>query len=491
MHILKESIDARRKPNIYCNINVAIEVLNSNKRINSLKDIEVSYLGIKSENRTSLKGRPVIVGFGPAGMFMALKLAKSGLRPIVVEQGDTVDIRQQKIDQFWKTGDLDIYSNVHFGEGGAGTFSDGKLNSNLSNEFCKLVTNELILHGAPKEIFYKSKPHIGTDNLRSVVRNIREEILRLGGEIFFGTRLEDILIYDGQISGIRVKNLNIDQDIVIDCNVVVLAIGHSAKNVFKVLKEKGVIMEQKPFAMGVRIEQLQRDINISQYGRDNVNLPAADYKLVEHLDNGSSVFTFCMCPGGEVVASSSEKGTVVTNGMSYFARNKENANSALLVNIDPKDFGSTDVLAGFDFQSRYEKLAFALGGRNYNAPCESVGSFLNIQSDGKVINASYKPGVTYTKIEKCLPEFVVDALRVALPRMDRKIKNFANPNNVLTAIESKSSCPVKIVRMDNNQTSIEGLFAVGEGAGYAGGIMSSAQDGLKIAESVIEYLCKK
>lgn len=487
--ILKESIDARHKPNVFYRVNVAFSCKDG-KYNKGLEDVDVSYDGIAEEKLDGKFARPVVVGFGPAGMFMALKLAKCGLKPIVLEQGDSVEKRKEKILDFWHSGDLDVYSNVHFGEGGAGTFSDGKLNSNISNEYCKIVTNELIKHGAPSEIYYKAKPHIGTDKLIGVVRSIREDVISLGGEVRFGSKLIDINIADGKVAGAVVEDMYQHTTYIIDTSVVVLAIGHSAKETFGVLKSKGVEMKQKPFAMGVRIEQKQKDINMAQYGVVDCRLPNADYKLVEHLHNGRSVFTFCMCPGGLVVASTSEKNSIVTNGMSYFARDRENANSALLVNVEPKDFGSDDILAGFDYQAKYERLAFDLGGGVYYAPAMKVGDFLGTGSV-EYVKPSYKPGVKYVDITKCLPPFVAESIKLALPKFERKIKNFAHPGNVLTAIESRSSCPVQIVRGDNKETNFAGLYAIGEGAGYAGGIMSSAQDGLKVAEKVIEYLAKK
>ncbi|MBE5735459.1 MAG: hypothetical protein E7361_03345 [Clostridiales bacterium] len=489
--IVKESIDARKKPNIFYNINVAVKLKKTNAYYNKLKDIVVNHDGIESEEINYSGKRPVVVGFGPAGMFVALKFARSGMRPIVIEQGDDVDTRRRKVDEFWSKGKLDVYSNVHFGEGGAGTFSDGKLNSNISNNYCKCVTNELINHGAPSEIFYRSKPHIGTDNLRHVVKNIREEILSLGGEVRFGNKLMDINIVNDGVQSIVINNIYTSQEEQIECDTLVLAIGHSAKPIFRLLQHKGVNMEQKPFAMGVRIEQLQEDINISQYGKEDCRLPAADYKLAEHLESGRSVFTFCMCPGGEVVASSSEEGTIVTNGMSYYSRDGRNANSAILVNVDPQDFGSSDVLAGFELQSEYERRAYSLGGGNYVAPAETIGSFLH-NREVKAITHSYRPDIKLCNIRECLPQFVADSIKEALPKFNKKIKNFARDENLLIAIESRSSCPVRIIRDSvKYMTNITGLYAVGEGAGYAGGIMSSAQDGLKIAEKIVENYKQK
>ena len=374
---------------------------------------------------------------------------------------------------------------MQYGEGGAGTFSDGKLNTNLNNEYCKIVTNEFYNFGAPKEITYINKPHIGSDNLKHVVKNIREHIISLGGKFMFSTKLKDLQIKNNKIQTVVLENVETAEIQTISADYVVLCVGHSARETFEMLYNKGVEIHQKPFAMGVRIEQKQSDINLSQYGVEKVDgLPNADYKLVTHLPNGRSVFTFCMCPGGQVVASSSNEGEIVTNGMSNFARDKENANSAVLVNVLPSDYGSDNPLAGLYYQANFERLAFELGGSNYNAPAESVGSFLFNKENKPKINATYNPNITLCKIEKCLPNFVTESLKLGLPELNKKLKNFAKNENLLVAIESRSSCPLTILRNENYESNLCGLYPVGEGAGYAGGIMSSAQDGIKVAEAI-------
>ena len=343
--------------------------------------------------------------------------------------------------------------------------------------------------GAPKEITYLNKSHIGSDKLKNVVKNIREHIKSLGGTFMFSTKMKDVKIVNGRISSIIIENVETHECSEINADYVLLCVGHSARETFKMLYNKKVKIEQKPFAMGVRIEQKQADINFAQYGIEELNgLPNADYKLVAHLPNNRSIFTFCMCPGGEVVASSSSDGEIVTNGMSYFARDKENANSAVLVNIMPSDYESTHPLAGIEYQAKYEKLAFEIGGNNFNAPAESVGSFLKNKINKTSINYSYRPNLTFTKIEKCLPQIVAESLKIGLPILNQKLKGFAKDDNLLIAIESRSSCPITIVRDENFESNIKGLFPVGEGAGYAGGIMSSAQDGIKVAEAIYKMI---
>lgn len=486
--IVKLSVDARKKPNIKYVASIAL-CLRDNLETRYKK---FSYK--KEEKRLSYKKKCsdktfVVVGFGPSGIFAALSLAEMGLKPIVVEQGKPVDLREKDVEKFWNERVLDRYSNVQFGEGGAGTFSDGKLNTNLNNDYCKIVVNELYHFGAPKEITYINKPHIGSDKLKYVVKNIREHIISLGGKFLFSTVLENINVESEKVSSIDVKNVVTGEKKQIKTDYLLLCVGHSARSTFEMLHQKGVLIKQKPFAMGVRIEQKQRDINLAQYGVEKIDgLPPADYKLVEHLPNGRAVFTFCMCPGGQIVASSSDEGEIVTNGMSNFARDKENANSAVLVNVNPEDYGSSHPLAGIYFQAEYERKAFELGGGNFNAPAESVGSFVygkNIKTD---INFSYKPNLTFTQIEKCLPNFVSTSLKEGLPLLNKKLNGFAKDENLLVAIESRSSCPLTIVRDENFESNIKGLYPVGEGAGYAGGIVSSAQDGIKVAEKIYKNL---
>lgn len=494
--IVKESLDSRKKPNIFYSLNVAVSVKKSaSKKLLKVNDILVNHNGLEYLRVNFDDKRPVIVGFGPAGMFAGLALSLAGFKPIILEQGKQVDERQKDIDLFWNDKKLNKYSNIQFGEGGAGTFSDGKLASNVSNEYTKRCINEFILNGAPKEIFYSYTPHIGSDRLKEVVTNIRKKIIANGGEILFNTKFEDFEIDSkGSVQKITAKNVVSGDILTIETNSLVLAIGHSAVDVYRLLKKKEFNLKQKPFAMGVRIEQSQDDINFSQYGKVDKALPAANYKLAVHLDNGRSVFTFCMCPGGRVVASSSEEGTIVSNGMSEYARDGKNANSAVLVNVTPEDFGSSDPLAGVEFQHKYEKLAFELGGSDYSAPVEKVKDF--ISGAGKLdenmtnVVSSYLPAVKFADLSKCLPDFVVESLREALLIFNKKISSFAKDDNLLIGVESRSSAPVQIVRDENFMATVQGIFVAGEGAGYAGGITSSAADGVKCAEKVMEFLRK-
>lgn len=486
--IIRLSVDARKKTDIKYVASVAVSLKNNlERKYEKIKYMKKSFsLEFKKKN---VEENFVVVGFGPSGIFSALALAEMGFKPTIIEQGKTVDEREKDVQKFWEERKLNRFSNVQFGEGGAGTFSDGKLNTNLNNDYCKMVIETLYKFGAPKEITYLNKPHIGSDKLKVVVKNIREHIKTLGGKFLFSTTLENINIENGRLSSIDVRNVENDKLSKIQTDHLLLCVGHSARKTFEMLFEKGVEIQQKPFAMGVRIEQKQSDINLAQYGKDQIDgLPAADYKLVEHLPNGRAVFTFCMCPGGEVVASSADDGEIVTNGMSNYARDKENANSALLVNVIPDDYGSTHPLAGIYYQAKYERLAFEIGGANFNAPAESVGSFVYGKKVNSNINFSYRPNLTFTKIEKCLPEIVSESLKEALPLFNKKIYGFAKDENLLIAIESRSSCPLTIVRDENFESNIKGIYPVGEGAGYAGGIMSSAQDGIKVAESIYKKL---
>lgn len=478
---LKQSIDARKKPNVKIILSVAVSLSGINS-VSGFQNIEPDFSGLKYQVLKQSSLSPVVVGFGPAGMFCALSLALMGLKPIVVEQGKCVEERECLVNEFWNTGKLNPNCNVQFGEGGAGTFSDGKLNTNLNNDYCKKVINQLVLMGAPKEIAYINKPHIGSDNLKTVVKNIRNKIIELGGQVLFDTQFVDFSVISDTLTGVYVKNLNSGDVSEIKTDNVVLAVGHSARRTYNVLYGKGLEFKQKPFAMGVRIEQKQSDINFSQYGSNNLSLPNADYKLAVHLPNGRSVFTFCMCPGGVVVNSASEDGEVVTNGMSYFARDKENANSAVLVNVLPSDFGSDHPLAGVDFQRKYEQLAFALT-QNHCCPAQSVGEFLTGKKQTLKVTPSLP--VKLCNIKDCLPGFVTDSLMLGLPELNKKLKGFSDFGNLLVAIESRSSSPVTIVRNPETlQSNVGGVYPCGEGAGYAGGIISSAVDGIKIAEQI-------
>ncbi len=490
--IVKESIDSRRKPNVFISLNIAAEVKREAlKKVSKLSDILVDHSGLLFENIKFSGERPVVVGFGPSGIFAGLSLALAGLKPIILEQGKSVYERQSDVDEFWKNRKLNPFSNVQFGEGGAGTFSDGKLASNVNNSYTKNVINEFILAGAPSEIFYSGTPHIGSDRLKVVVTNLRKKIESLGGEVWFNTKFVDYNCYGKAVNEVVCKNIVSGEEKLIKTSALILAVGHSAEDVYNLLYKKSLKLEPKPFAMGVRIEGLQSDIDFSQYGKLDKTYPPANYKLVTHLDNGRSVFTFCMCPGGQVVASSSQPETVVTNGMSLYSRSGENANSAVLVNVVPEDFKGENPLAGVHFQRKYERLAFELGGRNYSAPAEMVGDFLKgIESPSENlgrVKPTYLPGIKIADLKKCLPDFVYKSLVEALPKFNQKIKNFAAADNLLIGIESRSSSPVTIVR-DENFMACGGLFVCGEGAGYAGGITSSGADGIRCAEKVIEYL---
>ena len=491
--IVKESIDSRKKPEIFVSLNLAVEVAKkAQKKVSKCSETVVSHEGITYEKMEFHGEKPVVVGFGPSGMFAGLALALAGLEPIILEQGKCVSERQKDVDEFWQNRKLNKFSNIQFGEGGAGTFSDGKLASNVSNAYTKKVINELILCGAPSEIFYSSTPHIGSDKLKEVVTNIRTKIEENGGKVLFNSHFDGFELTGDKISKVKFTDIVSGETREIKTSAIILAVGHSAVDVYKMLKGSSCEMKQKPFAMGVRIEQKQSDLNFAQYGKHDSDLPPANYKLVEHLENGRSVFTFCMCPGGYVVASSSDEGTVVTNGMSNYARDGENANSAVLVNVVPEDYSSSDVLAGVEFQHRYEKLAFELGGRNYNAPAELVGDFVSgaevVRKTCGKVRPTYLPSITFADLRKCLPDFVYESLKEALPKMDKKIHGFASDDNLLIGVESRSSAPVQIVRDENFMTNITGLFASGEGSGYAGGITTSAADGVKCAEAVMNFL---
>jgi hypothetical protein len=485
IEISKQSLDARDKTAVHYLFSVNVEVENEVRflKIKNVSAVKPYFYEIKKAQN---KNRPVVVGFGPGGMLCALVLARAGLNPIVIEQGKKVEERQQDIETFFKTGVLDTSSNVQFGEGGAGTFSDGKLTTGIKDFRCRFVLEEFVKYGAPKEILYIAKPHIGTDKLVGVVKNIREEIISLGGEIRFKSTLTDIYTQNNNIRGVKIKTTEGEYDI--ETDDVILAIGHSARNTFEMLVNKNIAMEQKPFAMGVRIEHLQSKINKAQYGEFAKHLPAADYKLAVHLPNGRSAYTFCMCPGGVVVAAASEEERLVTNGMSYFARDGKNANSALLIGINTSDFGSSDMLAGVKLQRELEHKAYIAGGGNYKAPVQLAGDILNQRASTNLGNVepTYKPLVTPTDLREVFPDYIYDSLRLGIAEMDKKIEGFADPSAVLTAIESRSSSPVRILRgSDLNSISVKGLYPCGEGCGYAGGIMSAAVDGVKCAEAVI------
>lgn len=434
---------------------------------------------------------PIVVGAGPAGLFAALVLARCGARPIVLERGRPVEQRQADVERFWSGGALDTESNVQFGEGGAGAFSDGKLNTGTRDVRHRFIMETLVRCGAPESILTDAKPHVGTDMLHIALRSLRRELTAAGADIRFGARLEHIHTENGAVCGVTVRQDGAVYQL--PARQVVLALGHSARDTFEMLYHTGLAMEQKPFAMGVRIEHWQADVDAAQYRAlaGHPALPPSTYKLSCHLPNGRSAFSFCVCPGGQVVAAASETGRTVTNGMSEYARNGENINGALLVNVTAEDFSSPHPLAGIALQRQVEEAAFALGGGDYRAPCQRVEDFLRgVPSTGAGrVTPSYRPGVVYTDMARCLPPFITETLRLALPVLGGKLKGYDHPDALLTGVETRSSSPVRLVRDDNYEANIRGIYPCGEGAGYAGGILSAAADGMRCAEKLLE-VCK-
>lgn len=488
LKIVRKSVDARRKSNVRVIYTVDVSVDgDAQTLIRRAKNARVSaaehYRYVPPEPERIPEMRPVVAGFGPAGMFAALVLAQAGLRPLILERGADVDARTERVRRFWATGELDTDSNVQFGEGGAGTFSDGKLTTGTKNERIGWVLEQLHMAGAHEDILYDAKPHIGTDVLATVVRNIRERILSLGGEIRFYTKLNGLSVTDGRLTAVQAG------EEAIACARLVLATGHSARDTFELLHELGVPMSPKPFSMGVRIEHLQKNIDHAQYGSfaGAAGLPPADYKLACHMPDGSSAYTFCMCPGGYVTAAASERGGVVTNGMSFYARGGENANSALLVSLSPEDFPYDGPLGGMYWQREIERACFAAAGGGYRAPAQLVGDFLagrESEGFGRVL-PTYKPGVALCDLRGVLPEKLTAALERALAQLEKKLTGFADPDAVMTAPETRSSSPVRILRGADMQSALRGVYPCGEGAGYAGGIVSAAVDGMLCAEAII------
>ena len=496
LRIVRRSVDARKKDDILyvytCDVSLdrkKEELVFRRKRPNVEKTVNAVY---RQPNLADIpEKRPVIAGFGPAGIFCALVLARAGARPIVLERGSDADTRKTKVEEFRKTGRLDSECNVQFGEGGAGTFSDGKLTTGVNDPRIPFVLRTFADHGAPEEVTYDAKPHIGTDVLTRVVVSIRKEIERRGGTVLFDTKLSGIDAEDDRIAGVRAAGKNGAEER-IDTDTLILAVGHSARDTFSMMNGMAISMEPKPFAMGVRIEHKQEWLDRLQYGGMRKYLPAADYKVNCKTGDGTGVYTFCMCPGGYVIAAASEEEGVVTNGMSNNARDGENCNAALLVTLHPEDFPYDGPLGGVRWQREIEHDCYVAGGSNYHAPSQTVGDFLNGRKTVEFgdVKPTYIPGVTGSDLNVILPEVLTGRLKEAITELDGKLPGFAYDKAVLTAPESRSSSPVRIVRNTDSleSVSVNGLYPCGEGAGYAGGIMSAALDGIKVAEA---YILKK
>jgi len=496
--VFKRGVDARKKSNIQftCTLDVAVrdetailERFNNDPHVSIAPDTSYHFVAQAPQNLTS---RPIVIGMGPAGLFAGLILAQMGFRPLILERGKAVRERTKDTFGLWRQGMLNPESNVQFGEGGAGTFSDGKLHSQIKDpkHLGRKVLEEFVKAGAPEEILYVSKPHIGTFRLVGMVEKMRETIQSLGGEIRFQSRVDDIEIAEGQVTGVVLAGGEH-----IATNHLVLAVGHSARDTFEMIHKRGVFIEAKPFSIGLRIEHPQSLIDRARYGGNagNPQLGAADYKLVHHASNGRSVYSFCMCPGGTVVAATSEAGRVVTNGMSQYSRNERNANAGIVVGVTPEDYppdpnNPHSPLAGMEFQRHWESRAFELGGGNYCAPGQLVGDFLagRPSTEFGTVQPSYTPGVHLCDLSSALPDYAIAAIREALPAFAKQIRGFDLPDAVLTGVETRTSSPIRIKRHDGDLQSINtrGLYPAGEGAGYAGGILSAAVDGIRVAEAV-------
>lgn len=491
--VFKRGVDARKSHAILYTYTLDVTVrdeaavmarFNNDPHVKTSPDTSYHFVAKAPQNLTS---RPIVIGMGPAGLFAGLLLAQMGFRPLILERGKAVRERTKDTFGLWRQGVLNPESNVQFGEGGAGTFSDGKLYSQIKDPryLSRKVLEEFVKAGAPEEILYESHPHIGTFKLVGMVEKMRATIQSLGGEIHFGSRVDDIEIAGGQVMGVVLSNGER-----IATNHLVLAVGHSARDTFAMIHKRGIYIESKPFSIGFRIEHPQSLIDRARYGKNagNPQLGAADYKLVHHASNGRSVYSFCMCPGGTVVAATSEPGRVVTNGMSQYSRNERNANAGIVVGITPEQDYPGDALAGMEFQRRWESRAYELGGGNYQAPGQLVGDFLAGKPSTKFgeVQPSYTPGVHLTDLSTALPDYAIAAIREALPAFAKQIKGFDMADAVLTGVETRTSSPIRIKRNKDDLQSIntKGLYPTGEGAGYAGGILSAAVDGIEVAEAV-------
>ena len=492
-HVARRSVDARDKGDVHFVYAVDIAVKGSEEALlarlrpgtASPSPVTPPLCGHAAAPR---KNAPVVVGMGPCGLFAALYLARAGLRPVCLERGEPVERRQRTVEAFFDGGGLDTESNVQFGEGGAGAFSDGKLNTGIKDPRCRQVLETLCEHGAPESILWQAHPHVGTDRLPQVVASIRREILSLGGQVLFGARLQELIVRDGSLAAVRYETAEGMQELT--CTQLILAIGHSARDTFVMLDAAGVPMEQKPFSVGVRIEHRQQMIDRAQYGAaaGHAMLGAAEYRLHAKLPDGRGIYSFCMCPGGQVIAAASEQGGVCTNGMSPYARDGVNANAALLVDVRTSDFPSAHPLAGILLQRTWEQAAFIAGGSDYRAPAQRVEDFMKgrISSGFGEVQPTYRPGVEKADLTPLLPAFAAQGLKAGIPLLARQLRGFDHPDAVLTGIEARSSSPVRILRSGTMQSAIGGLYPAGEGAGYAGGITSAAVDGLRAAQAVAE-----
>ncbi|MCR5420073.1 MAG: FAD-dependent oxidoreductase [Lachnospiraceae bacterium] len=500
--ILRQSLDARKKPELFyvysvifmTKKNIEEKILNKNKDPNVGFYKENTYVIPKERGNIRLKGRPVIVGAGPAGLFCAYILCRSGYLPIILERGEKVEDRSKSVEKFWKTGEFKPDSNVQFGEGGAGTFSDGKLNTGVNDKKGRnqYVLDTFIRFGAGEKTGYVAKPHLGTDVLTGIIKNMRNYITEQGGEFRFNTRFSRFTTDEDGINAVIARDLFNNNEIVIDTNCLVLAIGHSARDTFKMLYDSGICMTQKNFAVGLRVEHSQKKINYARYGIGDLaalNLSAADYKVTNHTTNGRNVYSFCNCPGGYVVNASGESGRLAVNGMSYSGRNSDNSNSAIIVGVDKEDFGSEHVLAGMEFQRRLEEKAYELGAGK--VPVQLLGDYKNnvVSMGVKDVIPHIKGEYKFANLRELFPEDINKAIIESMDKFSYTIEGFNSDDTVLSGVESRTSSPVRIIRDDNFMGSVMGLYPCGEGAGYAGGITSAAMDGIKVAEAVMARYC--